>query len=993
MNSLTTHYSYFYFEEITVRFITKRFNIQCTSRMIWIVVWLLVNHLSFAQDINIGLPFIHQYSTSEYKAGIQNWSIRQDKRGLIYVANNFGVLEYDGSNWIRYQVVNGTKVRDLALADNGLIYVANQGDFGFLKPNTIGAYEYVSLADSLDPKYRDFDETWKVFYTPEEVFFCSFDNLFIYRNNAFETINYTSAPEEFFYANHQLYILQLDQGLYHLQDSGLQLINGGEFFKSKPIASVISLAEGRLLITTVNNGLFIYDGYKITPWLETRDLFEPYNIYCAIRLRNGNYVFGTENNGLFITDAAGKLIIHLNKTNGLYDRKVLSLFQDNQNNLWVGHNNGLSYVELELPFTLINEAVGLPGTGYAGYLKDDVLYLGTGNGLFKKDLRNPQDSGYELIPGSAGQVYDIKEIEGNLLMGHHEGAFEIKSGEVQKLSSDLGSWTFLPLRSYPNYMLEGTYQGLNLYKKKNESWEFVTKVRGFAESSRVIEEGDDGDIWITHGYKGVFRLKLSDDLIQADEVKFYGEKDGLPSNILINVYRIRNELIFTTEGKIYKYDQYIDRFIEHPFYGEIEGIEESLSIVTEDAFDNLYFMGRNSLGALKKNSSGVYEASVAQFNKIKDMMNDDLQNMSILNGSFVLFGAKEGFILYDRNKSIDLSIPYQALIRNVTNADSTLFAGNFFWDGAISSKQPEEQLIELLYKQNSVKFGFSAPFMDGFEQNSYQYKLEGFDKGWSEWQPETEKEYTNLKEGRYTFYVKAKNYAEIQSEVTSFRFIILAPWYRSALAYVSYGVSGIIILFLAFRVLDKRHKEEKERIQTQSDVELNQKDDELRIVTAKSEAEIELLKNEKLKSEINHKNKELASSTMNLINKNEFISHVKSNLSSLISKSKSQEVRLELNKIIKNIDRNISQDNDWEHFEFHFDQVHGDFSNQLHQKHPDLSPQEMKISALLRMNLSTKEIAHLLNISVRGVEISRYRLRKRLRIDRKTNLTEYLMNF
>ena len=132
---------------------------------------------------------------------------------------------------------------------------------------------------------------------------------------------------------------------------------------------------------------------------------------------------------------------------------------------------------------------------------------------------------------------------------------------------------------------------------------------------------------------------------------------------------------------------------------------------------------------------------------------------------------------------------------------------------------------------------------------------------------------------------------------------------------------------------------------------------------------------------------------MNLISKNEFISGIKSTLSSISKRSKNHELKNELNRLIKNIDKNISEDNDWEQFEFHFDQVHGEFSKKLHEKHPDLSPQEMKISTLLRMNLSTKEIANLLNISVRGVEISRYRLRKRLALDRKTNLTEYLMNF
>src|SRR5690554_3732615 len=82
-----------------------------------------------------GIPFIRYYSTRDYNGGIQNWSITQDKSGLIYVANNFGVLEYDGSTWNRYAPKTGTKVRHLAIDKDGRIYVASQGDFGFLFPN------------------------------------------------------------------------------------------------------------------------------------------------------------------------------------------------------------------------------------------------------------------------------------------------------------------------------------------------------------------------------------------------------------------------------------------------------------------------------------------------------------------------------------------------------------------------------------------------------------------------------------------------------------------------------------------------------------------------------------------------------------------------------------------------------------------------------------------------------------------------------------------
>ena len=175
--------------------------------------------------------------------------------------------------------------------------------------------------------------------------------------------------------------------------------------------------------------------------------------------------------------------------------------------------------------------------------------------------------------------------------------------------------------------------------------------------------------------------------------------------------------------------------------------------------------------------------------------------------------------------------------------------------------------------------------------------------------------------------------------------------------------------------------------------ELNKKDSELKNVKTESEREIEKLKTEKLKADINHKNKELATSTMHLINKNEFIAHVKQNLTSLVKKNPKDPLAGDLEKIMASIDQNISSDDDWQQFEIHFDQVHGNFSQRLKDKFPNLSPQERRLCAYLRMNMTTKEIANLLNITVRGAEISRYRLRKKLGLSRDTNLAEFILNF
>jgi DNA-binding CsgD family transcriptional regulator len=158
----------------------------------------------------------------------------------------------------------------------------------------------------------------------------------------------------------------------------------------------------------------------------------------------------------------------------------------------------------------------------------------------------------------------------------------------------------------------------------------------------------------------------------------------------------------------------------------------------------------------------------------------------------------------------------------------------------------------------------------------------------------------------------------------------------------------------------------------------------------KSAEEIMHLRNEKLQSEISHKNKELATSTMHLIHKGEMLIGLKKELE-LIKKDKSNNLKI-VDQLIKKIDQDIAQDGEWEQFEIHFDQVHENFLKKLRQNFPELTPKDLKLCAYLRMNLASKEIAPLLNISIRGVEISRYRLRKKLRLDHDKNLVDFMMN-
>ncbi|MCS5489831.1 ligand-binding sensor domain-containing protein [Algoriphagus limi] len=938
-----------------------------------------------------GLPFSKFYSTNDYQGGIQNFAFTQSPSGLIYVANNFGLLEYDGSEWRRYSLPNSTKIRDVAIDENGTIYASGQAEFGFFKPDQKGYLIYQSLSQKLPESSKNLEEIWKIYFIQDFVIFCTFDEIFLFDKNQ-ELVSILDGEqdfESFHFANNNLYINQKEKGLLFLENQNLSPLNGGEFFSDKLLAGFISVSNNSHLAFTRNQGVYEIAGYEIRPWQVK--LPQGVQINEARQLKNGNIAIGTQRHGLFILNQNGEILLEMNKENGLRNNSILSLFEDISGNLWIGHNNGITLLELSLPFRLIDQFSGLPGTGYDAFLKDQEIYYGTNYGLFVEKTAPNTSKEINPLDGGTGQVYQITQIQDKLLSAQNDGAFLIENGKASFIGGPTGIWNFQPLKDHPELIISGSYSGLLLFEIKNNTVRFLRKLKGFDESSRLIEQDSNGDIWMAHGYKGIYRLKLNESL-DSVSYQYYGTESGLPTTLLNSVWKLNNQLVFSTEYGLYRYNPDQDRFEKDPTYDRYFEPDFLATSIIEDPLGNIFYIGEKEVGVLEKQITGSYTKNHQIFNKIKPFLNDDLQKISLIRANEVLFAANEGFIWYKLDKNFNPSISYPTLIRSVylTGAsDSLISQGNYLRIYSIEESQNEEDILAIPYQNANLRFEASNPIPNNENTTKFQFWLEGLEEGYGEWTTKRDKAYTNLREGNYTFHARSKNiYGEISKE-DSYSFKVLPPWYRSTLAYLVYTILGLLLLYLLFKYLDKRMKKEAAQIKAAQTKVIQEKEKDLK----SSKQEIERLKTEKLRSEIQSKNKELASATMHLINKNGFIVQTKSHLNNIIKKSKNQEVKNEINKIIQSIEKNIAGDKDWEQFEMHFDEVHGDFMSRFKTAYPDLSPQEIKLSAYLRMNLSSKEIANLMNITIRGVEIARYRLRKKIQLERSENLQEFILKF
>lgn len=932
-----------------------------------------------------GLPFVTNYEALSYQAGIQNFDIIQDELGRIFVANNLGLLEFDGKTWSRYGL-NNTKVRSAFLGADKRIYVGSQADFGYLESNDSGQLIYTSLADSLPENLKDFDETWRVFGSGELIYFCTFTRIYTYDGKAVSALDPKRRLDISFQVENQLYSQIQGEGLFKINSGQFELVRNGDFFKDKRISNMLAYDRGRWLITTFSHGVFLYDG-EVKPFQIKSDLWENrFLINYSTRLRNGNLALATQNAGLFILDKEGNVLTHLDKSSGLQDLTINFIFEDDQGGLWLAMNNGIARVELSSPFSVIDDRLGLSGAGYAALKFDDGIYLGTNNGLFL--WKNGRIS---FIKGTEGQVYSIQDIRGKVVLNHHNGTFLVENGQAVQISSIQGAWILKQHPIQSDFFIQGNYTGLSLFQWKNGTLVFVEKIKGLEESSRVMEF-DGNTLWVAHGYKGVFKLVLSEDLGEIEENKLYNSAQGFPNNDLINVYRVSNRLIFTANGGFYGYESGTDRFIPLSEFNDLFGYGTVMADLESDELGNLYFIEQARLGVIKPQNNRQMALFSSSFNKVKRLWNDDLANMIVLDNQNILIGGKQGFIHYQPSLDLPRTDEPRTFFKQIRNQGingTVIFSGHGASDGSVVKAKEET----FPYSQNSFLFEFGTAHYPSGNEIQYQYFLENYDQDWSAWTLEEKKEYTNLREGDYVFKVRAKTVFDEVSKPVEFRFTVKPPLYRSTFAYILYGFSLVAFLFSGFKWLDERHKYQTLKLEQEKEMELRQKDDVIETITLQSEQEIMKLKNDQLQAQIEFKNQELTSSAMNLIQKNKLLTNIKSSLKSLMEENGSQELNTQLNRLVRSIDKDLEGVEDWSAFAESFDQVHGKFITRLKEKFPELTPQEIKFSAYIRMNLNTKEIANLLGISVRGVEIGRYRVRKKLGLSRQDNLSDFLLRF
>lgn len=792
--------------------------------------FLLFPGRAFGQVNEAGLYPIYNFTPKEYGKQPQNWCAVQDQRGIMYFGNNSGILEYDGAHWTLVSPATAKPVYSLAVDSPGRIYFGSNNEFGYLIPDSVGNMEYFLLSGLLSEEDQDFGEIWKTHVFEDGIVFQAYHHLFIWQDGSLHVIHSEEEINDSYLVGDRIYLSFYDSNLAYLKDGEIIGINEGEIVSSSFIKGMHQAGENRILIVTGVDGFYEMKYAKGNPAeaefnrVRSRNelLFPNRDIYNMETLGPNRISLGTWGYGAIIIDTLFNLIAVFDKEEGLQDQVIQGQYLDKAGNLWLAMSKGISRIEVNSPITQFNDANGLEGTVQTITRFADRIYATTNVGLFYMEQKKYDPlcqftkPAFQMFPEFDYECWDMIVYSNGedevLLVLTNDEVYEITENHQARVILNEYPYKLYQSAKEPRRVLIGLESGIKSIYRQGDDWIDEGQIAGVDELISDIYEDKD-DLWLGTLSQGVLLLQdLSFRRPESPFISRYGKAHGLPEGPFVISEHDDRILVATNKG-LYRIDEKDESFLPDSVFGE--KFSNGLNWIhrIRKYSNQAVFMVTMS----EANGSEVYDAGYTRkeegsyrwinepFSKPSDNV---VHAVFIEDKGEVWLGGPEGIYRYLADSSKDYRKDFYAYVRKVESEGEIIFGGAYPDDRDISTLlQPNSAIIELPYRKNDLVFTYSAQANEDESFTEYSYFLEGNDKKWSKWtsieeQPRTV--YTNLHEGRYIFHVKAKNiYGHISTD-SSYEFSILAPWFRTIVAYIIYGVLAVLVVYLIVTVYTRR---------------------------------------------------------------------------------------------------------------------------------------------------------------------------------------------
>ena len=918
-------------------------------------------------------PIVRSYSVSDYNAGIQNWSIAQDERGVMYFGNNNGLLEFDGSAWRLYELPTKGIVRAIYISEDGRIYVGSYEEFGYFVRTPYNTLEYHSLKDEVKDFTFHNDEIWNIVCVQGEIVFQSFGSLFFYNGNSVEGTRMKSLPLNLFQVGNTFYSQRINGGLCVFSGRKMEELIPRKVFGNSDVLAGLPYDDAVLMLTR-NQGGFLYRDGRVEKWeTECDDVFRKHTINRAVMTKDSCYVVGTISDGMYALDKKGKLIWKVNTDNKLQNNTVLKLYCDDDNNIWTALDEGIAYIHnnsliyyYEPPFRKI-------GMVYDVLVRENEAYIASNQGLYWL-----KDGKAELVPGLEEQAWFVDEWGKQIFCGHNKGTFLISGLKSKQVADAKGGMCMEKIElKEQSFLLEGTYALLNLYTETaSGEYYFTRSLRGFSHMIRHIEVDHQGNIWAKHLRNGLYRFRIDPDMKLVKDVRKY-ESLGEVKGGSFTLFKINGRVVFSNGEYFYTYEDMTDSIVPYETMNEQLMELKGIKTVSHANGDYYWFVGDRIVYLVK--------CAINTFNIELRIPYSLFDGLAVEERGSVVYDKRNNHSYLCLNNAIarietDSSSLYKSRVKRSLWISGMRAIDEFSGERKTLVAQPG---VRVESEFNTVSFTLCYPVYSDYTYK-VRYRLEGYSDQWIPDGRNLQKKYARLPYGNYIFQAEIYNTDRVLASV-ELPFEILRPWYLSYWAVGSYILAGLCLLallqYLVYRFVKKKKDRviERQRVAHQAELE-------------RQEKKIVELEKEQLEADLRFKSKELSSVVMTNIAHQEFLNSLKEEIQR--QKLSGQYGRKNLDKLLTLVNSNIvSDEENWTMFQANFDRIHENFFRNLKLQYTDLTSGDLRFCALLRLNMPTKEISKLLNISTRGVDAARYRLRKKFNLLPEESLTDFLINF
>jgi len=758
-----------------------------------------------------GFKYFKNYSyRDDYEHQPQNWGIAQAPNGLIYAANNGGMLEFDGVSWRLFGIPGFSIARSVASDDDGTIYIGGGNQIGYFKPDDKGSLVYRPLTEYTEKHKWDFVDMRRVYVTRDGVYFQDKNYLFRWAGGQMTAIIAKKAIDSSFLCRGDLFVQIKGTGLMRVVGDSLQLLPRGDIFADKIIYLIAPFGNGspsQTLLIGTREGFFLYERDTLIPFnTETGDYIDKKQLYHGIRLSNGDFALATLRGGLVIMETTGKIKHIFDKSSGIQDDNVKYVFEDREGNLWLGLDKGISLIEYNSPFFHYDEKYNLPGLVLTVTRHQGDFYAGTNRGLF---VLPAQDRAFQVAAGLDSNCWSLLSTGSSLLVATTDGLFQVDGWESARKVLQGRAYSLASSTRFPGRTWCATNTGLILLTQQNGRWQEDKRFADITQDIRSMLEDPAGRLWLAPTTNGAIRIDFPTGP-DRPQVQVYGEESGFPPEE-IYLAGAAGHVIFATTSGLFRFDEAKNAFIPDPILGTpFTGGPAGKPVfrLVEDKNRDIWIHSESRNYRAIPGANGSYTIHSIPFKRIPTIqMNVIYPDPDEKN---TWFGGFDGLTRYDKTFQEDYGQAFPTLIRKVMANDRLVFNG--YQDKTPIS--PRAAVPRIQYKNRNPSFEFAAPFFEAVNETRYRCFLEGYDKVWSDWAKDRKRNYTNLDSGKYTFRVQAQNVYETPGQETTFPFRVRPPWYRTWWAYIIYFIGGLIGLFGIIKWRSYKLEHEKQRLES-----------------------------------------------------------------------------------------------------------------------------------------------------------------------------------